>query len=87
MKELRLGYDFAVAIQDFGLQLGLLDNVAKIHSILPSGISNSGKRPSYSVIDKSSAVKASGKVPQHWRHQLLKMMSTLFPVNYWVADQ
>ncbi len=67
-------YDFAVAIQDIALEIGLLDQGICILPISASEYPTPAKRPSYSVLDKSYAESVSAIKTEHWRHQLSKMM-------------
>ncbi|MEW6994802.1 dTDP-4-dehydrorhamnose reductase [Colwelliaceae bacterium MEBiC 14330] len=70
-------YDFAVAIQDIGLEKGMLEKAIPIRPIAASSYPTPAKRPSFSVIDKSSTEKLSGLNTVHWRKQLAQMMAEL----------
>jgi dTDP-4-dehydrorhamnose reductase len=71
-------YDFAVAIQEIGLSLQLLDKAIPIKAISTKDYPTPAKRPSYSVLDKTSlAENYSGLPLVHWRVQLNKMMEEL----------
>jgi len=70
-------YDFAVAIQDLALEKKILNKVIPIRPIPASAYPTSAKRPSFSIIDKSSAEQASGLETLHWRKQLSAMMDEL----------
>lgn len=70
-------YDFAVAIQELGLAKGLLEREIPIAAIPASQYPTPAKRPSFSVMDKSSAEQVSGISAVHWRKQLAKMMDQL----------
>ncbi len=70
-------YDFAVAIQDIGLELGLLSEAIPVNAIPSGGYPTSAKRPAYSVLDKSKALEAFGVESAHWRRQLRLMMENL----------
>ncbi len=67
-------YDFAVAIQRAGLELGLLDAEIPIDSIPSDAYPTPAKRPAYSVLDKSRMIEALGVKPTHWQTQLQLMM-------------
>lgn len=71
-------FDFAVAIQRLGLEKGILEKVIEIKPIPSSSYPTPAKRPSYSVLDKSS-IKISFKGVQlkHWELQLAEMMDEL----------
>lgn len=70
-------YDFAVAIQELGLEKGLLNNAIPILPIPTSAYQTPAKRPAFSVIDKSSAEEVSGLNTTHWRKQLSAMMDEI----------
>jgi dTDP-4-dehydrorhamnose reductase len=71
-------YDFAVAIQELGIEKGLLDKSIPVLPIPSSQFPTPAKRPHYSVLDKQSAreVFATCK-PTHWRKQLSAMLDEL----------
>ncbi len=73
-------YDFAVAIQDIALQLGLLDRQIPIQPCSSEQYPTAAKRPHYSVLDKSATV-AAGFAPRHWRHSLRDMLTNLAAEN------
>jgi len=70
-------YDFAVAIQELGLEKGLLEKGIPVRPIAASNYPTPAKRPSFSVIDKTQAEQISGVQTIHWREQLSKMMDQL----------
>ncbi|MDD9196716.1 dTDP-4-dehydrorhamnose reductase [Aliivibrio sp. S3MY1] len=70
-------YDFAIAIQELGIEKGLLKEVIPVLPIPTSAYPTLAKRPAFSVIDKSSAESVSGINSIHWRKQLSNMMSNL----------
>ncbi|MEZ9657990.1 dTDP-4-dehydrorhamnose reductase [Vibrio sp. 10N.261.52.F3] len=70
-------YDFAVAIQDLAVEKGLLDKAIPIRAIPASSYPTPAERPSFSVIDKTTAEQASGVETIHWRQQLSDMMDEL----------
>ncbi len=71
-------YDFAMAIQEIGLALQLLDKAIPIKAISTKDYPTPAKRPSYSVLDKTSLIEVfSGLSPVHWRKQLNEMMKEL----------
>ena len=70
-------YDFAVAIQQLALQKGLLNKATPINPLPTSGYPTPAKRPSYSVLDKTSAEQVSGINAQHWQQQLSEMLDEL----------
>jgi dTDP-4-dehydrorhamnose reductase len=62
-------YDFAVAIAEEGAQLGLVSDQVTVTPIGTADYPTPARRPSYSVLDKSSLM-ALGLVPAHWRKRL-----------------
>ena len=71
-------YDFAVAIQEIGVSLQLLDEAIPIKPIPTKAYPTPAKRPSYSVLDKTSLSDSFPElVPNHWRTQLTEMMREL----------
>lgn len=71
-------FDFAIAIQHTGLELGLLDKKIPIKPISTSQYPTPAKRPHYSVLDKSSLVEALPEISLlHWQEQLRNMMTEL----------
>lgn len=70
-------YDFAIAIQELGIEKGLLTQCIPISAIPASQYPTPAVRPSFSVIDKSSAESAANIETIHWRKQLSKMMDQL----------
>ena len=70
-------YDFAVAIQELGINAGLLDKKIPISPIKASQYPTPAKRPAYSVLDTSllrEDLKLSGS---HWREALKNMINEL----------
>ncbi len=76
-------FDFAIAIQKLGLELGLLDKKIPIKPISTSQYPTPAKRPHYSVLDKSSLVTALPDVSlSYWQEQLQQMMLALKADNH-----
>ena len=70
-------YDFAYAIMEEGVALGLLDHTITINAITTADYPTPASRPCYSVMDKTSTWKALGMQSEHWRVALRQMMSEL----------
>ncbi len=70
-------YDFAVAIQEEALALGLLDRQIPIVPIGTKSYPTPAKRPYYSVLDKNGFLEKTGIKPVHWRKQLREMIEEL----------
>lgn len=70
-------YDFAVAIQQLAIEKGLLEKAIPLRPIPASAYPTPAKRPSFSVIDKTSAEAAASLLTVHWREQLSTMLDEL----------
>lgn len=71
-------YDFALAIQELGIEKGLLSQSIPVLPIPSSQYPTPAKRPHYSVLDKITAREAFASVnPTHWRKQLSSMLDEL----------
>ncbi len=69
-------YDYAVAIQEEGLSLGLLKTAVPITPIRTDQYPTPAKRPAYSAMNRDSGWAVMGVAP-HWRHQLRLMLQEL----------
>jgi dTDP-4-dehydrorhamnose reductase len=69
-------YDFALAIQEEALALGLLRNAVPVQPIRTEEFPTAARRPSYSVLDKTSGWAALGPA-RHWRANLRTMLQGL----------
>lgn len=67
-------YDFAVAIQEEALALGLLDRVVPVIPITTADYPTPARRPAYSVLDKSATTALLGDPVPHWRANLRQML-------------
>ena len=70
-------YDFAYAIMEEGVALGLLDRPIKINAITTADYPTPASRPCYSVMDKTTTWKALEMRSDHWRVALRKMLNEL----------
>lgn len=70
-------YDFAVAIQDEALALGLLQHAIPVAPIPTSAYPTPARRPHYSVLDKQSSYDTFGVPAVHWRVQLREVLKEL----------
>lgn len=69
-------YDFAVAIAEEGAGLGLLSPEVAVTPIATSDYPTPARRPSYSVLDKSS-LAPYGLSPVHWRKRLRAVLKEI----------
>jgi dTDP-4-dehydrorhamnose reductase len=63
-------YDFALAIRDEALSLGLLERAVPVAPLTTADYPTPAQRPSYSVLDKSTTWAALGRTAPHWREAL-----------------
>lgn len=70
-------YDFAVAIQEEALDLGLLDKPCNIRPILTAAYPTPATRPHYSVLDCQTLEHALQIQRPHWRTSLRHMLKEL----------
>ncbi len=70
-------YDFAYAIMEEGVALGLLDKPITINAITTADYPTPASRPCYSVMDKTTTWKALEFKSEHWRVALRKMMKEI----------
>jgi dTDP-4-dehydrorhamnose reductase len=69
-------YDFAVAIQEEALALGLLARGVPVRPIRTSDFPTPARRPSYSVLDKTATWAVLGPAA-HWRVALRSMLGEM----------
>ncbi len=70
-------YDFAYAIMEEGVALGLLEKTITINAITTADYPTPASRPCYSVLDKTSTWKKLEMKSDHWRVSLRQMMTEL----------
>jgi dTDP-4-dehydrorhamnose reductase len=70
-------YDFAYAIKEEALALGLLAQPIRIHPIRSEDYPTLARRPRYSVLDKTGSIAALGLHPPHWRVALRATLKDL----------
>lgn len=70
-------YDFAVAIQEEALVLGLLKRAVAIRPIRSVDLPRPARRPTYSVLDKTAGWAALGGPAAHWRANLRCLLESL----------
>jgi dTDP-4-dehydrorhamnose reductase len=70
-------YDFAVAIQELGIDAGILDKKIPISPIKASQYPTPAKRPAYSVLDTSLLREDLNILGNHWREALSNMINEL----------
>ncbi len=70
-------YDFAVAIQDEALALGLLSREVPVLPIPTTAYPTPARRPHYSVLDKEATFALLGKPAPHWRENLRRMLKDI----------
>ena len=71
-------YDFAVAIRDEGVALGLLpQSAAQVLPIATADYPTPARRPAFSVLDTTKTAEALGGAAPHWRHSLIKVLEQI----------
>ncbi len=70
-------YDFAVAIQEEGIAMGLLEQPVIITPVDSSRFPTTAERPYYSILDKRPFWQATKITPIHWRQQLRSMLEEM----------
>ena len=70
-------YDFACAIHDEALAMGLLKKAVPILPIPTSEYPTPAKRPLFSILDKSQSWALLGQPANHWRTNLRTMLEQL----------
>jgi dTDP-4-dehydrorhamnose reductase len=70
-------YDFAVAIQEEAVALGLLAHAVPVHPLRTDDYPTPARRPRYSVLDKSATWAALDRPVRHWRQSLRLMLGEL----------
>lgn len=74
-------YDFAVAIQEEALELGLLTKPIPINPISTDAYPTPARRPAFSVLDKTETWDLLQCPAVHWRIQLRQMLRVLVNEN------
>ncbi|MBL0915751.1 MAG: dTDP-4-dehydrorhamnose reductase, partial [Sphingopyxis sp.] len=70
-------YDFAVAIMEEAVALGLLARPVDVLPIPTSEYPTPARRPHFSVLDKRDAIATIGRVPAHWRANLRDVLKAI----------
>jgi dTDP-4-dehydrorhamnose reductase len=70
-------YDFAVAIAEEAVILGLVPADVRVDPISTEEYPTPAKRPAYSVLDKRSLLEALAIPAQHWRTNLRSVLREL----------
>jgi dTDP-4-dehydrorhamnose reductase len=71
-------YDFAAAIREASIAIGLLDsNAAKLKPITTADYPTPAPRPAYALLDKSSTYQALELTPIHWQVALREVLKRI----------
>jgi dTDP-4-dehydrorhamnose reductase len=70
-------YDFAVAIQEEALGMGMLERAVPVRPVRSADYPRPAMRPSFSVLDNTGTWAALGRVAPHWRVSLRSMLQEL----------
>jgi dTDP-4-dehydrorhamnose reductase len=74
-------YDFAVAIAEEALSLGILESSPTIVPIPSAEYPTAARRPRYSLLDKRDTERLLGVSALHWRNALRETMRALRPAG------
>ncbi|WP_164156864.1 dTDP-4-dehydrorhamnose reductase [Sandarakinorhabdus rubra] len=69
-------YDFAVAIHDEALHLGLLARAVPVIPITTDDYPTPARRPAFGVLDKTATWALTGPA-RHWRHELVECLKEM----------
>lgn len=78
-------YDFAVAIQEEALALGLLERAIPIRPLRTAEYPTPARRPAYSVMDKRATEDLLGYTLPHWRVSLRRLLQDVLVRAQWVG--
>ncbi len=67
-------YDFAVAIGELGVELGLLEQAAAVRPITTADYPTPARRPAYSLMACADSRRRLGLQPCHWRTALADVL-------------
>ena len=70
-------YDFAVAIGEEAVALGILATAAQVNPISTAEYPTPAKRPAYSLMDCSASRKLLELEPIHWRQGLKRVLASI----------
>lgn len=70
-------YDFAVAIMEEAVAIGLLEQAIEVVPIGSSAYPTPAKRPHFSVLDNSDTTEALGHAAPHWRASLRDVLEAI----------
>jgi dTDP-4-dehydrorhamnose reductase len=70
-------FDFAMAIGELAVELGLLGTAARVEPLTTAQYPTPAQRPSYSLLDCSGSCAALGLDPVHWRTALRRVLERI----------
>jgi dTDP-4-dehydrorhamnose reductase len=70
-------YDFAMAIGELAVELGLLGIAARVQPLTTAQYPTPARRPAYSLLDCSGSRAALGLDPVHWRTALGRVLERI----------
>jgi len=70
-------YDFAAAVQEEAMRLGILNTLIPVIPVRTEDYPTAAKRPSYSVLDKTATWQTLGYYSLHWRRSLQLMLEEM----------
>lgn len=70
-------YEFAVTIQEMGIELGMLPERSFVIPVQTESYPTAAKRPAYSVLDISISEEVTERAPQDWKRELVKVLKRI----------
>jgi len=70
-------YEFAVTIQEMGIELGMLPKNSLVNPVPTESYPTPAKRPAYSVLDISMSEEVTDRASRDWKRELLKVLKRI----------
>ena len=70
-------YDFAIAVGEIAIEIGLISKMARVVPIKSSDFKTLAKRPHFSVLDRTETTKYLNIEPNYWRTELHETMKKI----------
>jgi len=70
-------YDVAIAVGELALELGLLEQTARVNPLTTAEYPLPAQRPCYSLLDCSGSRKTLDLAPTSWRQALRQILQAL----------
>jgi len=70
-------YEFAVTIQEMGIELGMLPKNSLVNPVPTESYPTPAKRPAYSVLDISMSEEVTDRASLDWKRELMKVLKRI----------